>query len=127
MDKQCSFRLCSFPFEAGSLGAELMTSSIESCIANTREAGNTPHNPIRFADTVGIVIELARPEGSVDRLRWYCENQECGKIVFEDAFVCTALGTQIKSAVQEYAGSENKRRCKHCGNINGVAGPALEF
>ena len=30
---------------------------------------NTPHNPVRFVDTVGIVIEQARPVGSIDRLR----------------------------------------------------------
>ena len=27
--------------------------------------GNVPHNPVRFADTVGIVIERARPETSI--------------------------------------------------------------
>lgn len=30
--------------------------------------GNVPHNPVRFADTVGIVIERARPEKAIGML-----------------------------------------------------------
>jgi len=76
---------------------------------------NTPHNPVRFADTVGIVLEQPRPEGSVDRLRWYC--QSCGEQVHEAAFHCTDLGTQIKEAVNAFKEDKEARTCKKCGTI----------
>lgn len=81
--------------------------------------GNTPHNPVRFADTVGVVIEQPRPEGAVDRLRWYC--QECGEKVHEDAFRCTDLGTQIKDAVNKFRDSGDLRKCGNCGEVCDVA------
>jgi 3-hydroxyanthranilate 3,4-dioxygenase len=81
--------------------------------------GNTPHNPVRFADTVGIVIEQPRPEGSVDRLRWYC--QACGSKVYEASFFCTDLGTQIKEAVNAFKEDTEKRKCGSCGEICDVA------
>ena len=76
---------------------------------------NTPHNPVRFADTVGIVLEQPRPAGSKDRLRWYC--QICGEIVNEEAFHCTDLGMQIKEAVDEFNASDEKRKCGNCGEL----------
>lgn len=76
---------------------------------------NTPHNPVRFADTVGIVLEQPRPAESLDRLRWYC--QSCGEIVNEDAFHMVDLGIQIKSAVNAFKNSEDKRKCKNCGEL----------
>jgi 3-hydroxyanthranilate 3,4-dioxygenase len=76
---------------------------------------NTPHNPVRFADTVGIVLEQPRPEGSVDKLRWYCQN--CSEMVHEAAFHCTDLGTQIKAAVEAFKGDEKARTCKKCGTV----------
>lgn len=81
--------------------------------------GNVPHNPVRFQDTVGVVIEQPRPEGSVDRLRWYC--QGCGEKVHEDSFVCTDLGTQIKAAVEKFKGDESARKCGKCGTVCDVA------
>ncbi len=76
---------------------------------------NIPHNPVRFADTVGIVLEQPRPAESMDRLRWYC--QDCKIVVNEEAFHCTDLGTQIKEAVNGFKSSNEKRSCKQCGAI----------
>jgi 3-hydroxyanthranilate 3,4-dioxygenase len=76
---------------------------------------NTPHNPIRFANTVGIVLEQPRPKNSVDTLRWYCQN--CKEIVHEASFHCTDLGTQIKAAVNAFVEDQEKRKCKNCGTL----------
>ncbi|KAK2065926.1 3-hydroxyanthranilic acid dioxygenase [Colletotrichum caudatum] len=77
--------------------------------------GNTPHNPVRFANTVGVVLEQRRPEGSLDRMRWYCES--CRDVVHEAAFHCTDLGTQIKAAVEAFKADEQARTCKKCGTV----------
>ncbi|TGO18145.1 hypothetical protein BTUL_0012g00900 [Botrytis tulipae] len=82
---------------------------------------NTPHNPVRFANTVGIVLEQPRPEGSLDRLRWYCTN--CREVVEEASFHCTDLGTQIKEAVNSFKDSEDRRKCKKCGTVAESAPP----
>lgn len=81
---------------------------------------NVPHNPVRFANTVGIVLEQKRSEGSLDRLRWYCEN--CKNIVNEESFHCTDLGTQIKKAVTQFKENEELRICSHC-NVMASAEP----
>lgn len=80
---------------------------------------NVPHNPVRFADTVGIVLEQPRPLQSQDRLRWYCQN--CKQIVHESAFHCTDLGTQIKEAVNSFKADHQKRKCQNCGELADTA------
>ncbi|KJZ73654.1 3-hydroxyanthranilate 3,4-dioxygenase [Hirsutella minnesotensis 3608] len=89
---------------------------------------DTPHNPVRFADTVGIVLEQRRPQGSLDRMRWYCA--PCGVdadrppvVVHEAAFHCTDLGTQIKKAVGEFRDSPEQRTCPRCGTLADWAPP----
>jgi 3-hydroxyanthranilate 3,4-dioxygenase len=86
--------------------------------------GNTPHNPVRFADTVGLVIEQRRPADAVDRMRWYCQEEGCGEVVHEAAFHCTDLGTQIKTAIETFMAAEETRRCPRCGTLaNSVPKP----
>ena len=41
----------------------------EGWSAHVYAIGNVPHNPVRFANTVGIVIERVRPEDSTGTLR----------------------------------------------------------
>lgn len=94
--------------------------------------GNTPHNPVRFANTVGVVLEQRRPAGTIDRMRWYCmacqsrssaEVDGTGNgngeavVVHEASFHCTDLGTQIKQAVEEFKNDEVKRTCGKCGTV----------
>ncbi|KAF2662930.1 3-hydroxyanthranilate 3,4-dioxygenase [Lophiostoma macrostomum CBS 122681] len=80
---------------------------------------NTPHNPVRFADTVGIVLEQHRPQESIDRLRWYCQN--CGEKVHEASFHCIDLGTQLKEAVNNFKEDTEARTCKNCGTLCDIA------
>ncbi|CCH44253.1 3-hydroxyanthranilate 3,4-dioxygenase [Wickerhamomyces ciferrii] len=78
--------------------------------------GNTPHNPVRYADTIGIVVEQDRPEGVDDQIRWYCTN--CSEIVHNITFHCTNLGTQVKEAILSFDGDIESRTCKKCGTLN---------
>ncbi|KAF8218241.1 3-hydroxyanthranilic acid dioxygenase [Mycena galopus ATCC 62051] len=80
---------------------------------------NTPHNPVRFADTIGIVMERVRPEGSLDRLRWYCRSSAHSEptIIYEESFHVTDLGTQLKPVIQRWQGDEKIRTCGSCGSI----------
>ncbi|KAI9595770.1 3-hydroxyanthranilic acid dioxygenase [Syncephalis fuscata] len=77
---------------------------------------NTPHNPVRFADTIGVVIERNRRPDEIDRLRWYCA--QCHQVVYEESFHCTDLGTQLKPIIEKYASTASLRQCKGCGFVN---------
>ena len=78
--------------------------------------GNTPHNPVRFANTVGLVIEQRRPVGQLDTMRWYCD--ACHARVYEESFYCTNLGTQLKPVIEKWATQPELRQCKQCGFAN---------
>lgn len=74
---------------------------------------------MRFADTIGMVMERKRPEGVLDRLRWYCTKgaHEEPTIIREEVFYCSDLGTQLKPLIERWQQDEESRRCGACGNI----------
>lgn len=77
---------------------------------------NTPHSPVRYKDTVGIVVEQDRPEGVKDKMRWYCS--KCGAQVYEGEFRCDDLGSQVKDTIDRFDSDINARTCKKCGHVN---------
>ena len=81
-----------------------------------------PHSPQRPANSVGLVIEQARPEQANDHMRWYCRN--CGAVVHDAEFHLEDLGKQLKPILERFHGSEELRRCKVCGAVYEVPAPA---
>jgi len=96
---------------------------------------NTPHNPVRFADTIGLVVERVRPKESkgktsdilqnvcvydhLDCLRWYCPNLIHAEptVIREESFHVTDLGTQLKPVIEQWINNESNRKCPHCGIV----------
>jgi len=80
---------------------------------------NTPHNPCRFADTIGLVVECKRPVASTDHLRWYCPSATHAEphIIRQVDFHCTDLGTQLKPLINEWMENDSLRRCAECGTV----------
>ncbi|KAL7415042.1 putative BNA1-3-hydroxyanthranilic acid dioxygenase [Mrakia frigida] len=84
--------------------------------------GNTPHNPCRFADTIGLVVERVRPPGAVDSLQWYCQSPtahpEGPHLINKESFHVTDLGSQLKPLINDWMGSVSKRTCNECGFVS---------
>ena len=74
-----------------------------------------PHNPIRGANTVGLVIERKRRDGELDGLLWFCEN--CNTKLYEEYFQLGDITKQFQGIFARYYGSEELRTCKECGTV----------
>lgn len=88
---------------------------------NLISTGNTPHSPIRYKDTIGLVMERTRPPRSMDRIRWYCSNKDghpgAASIIREETFHCENIETQLKDVIDDWMGNESSRKCSGCGVI----------
>ena len=101
--------------KAACLSCQVRSLDYDSIASTDRSLANTPHNPCRFADTIGVVVERTRPGESIgelndspcldvlltvsaDRLRWYCRSGKHAKpfIIRQVQFHCTDLGSQLK-------------------------------
>lgn len=73
-----------------------------------------PHNPIRFKNTIGLVMERRRRDGEKDGLIWFCE--KCNTKLYEEYFVLNDITSQFQEIFVKFYGSEDLRTCKSCGH-----------
>lgn len=72
-----------------------------------------PHNPVRYKDTIGLVMERRRREGEKDGLMWFCE--KCNHKLFDEYFTLTDITSQFQSVFEKFYNSEKLRTCTNCG------------
>lgn len=76
---------------------------------------NTPHNPKRGPNTVGIVIERKRRAGEKDGLLWFCE--KCNHKLYEEYFDLVDITKQFQVTFAKFYGSAELRTCKKCNTV----------
>ena len=74
-----------------------------------------PHNPKRFKDTIGLVIERKRKNDEKDGLLWFCEG--CNTKLHEAYFTLTDITKQFQVEFKNFYENEHLRTCKQCGKI----------
>jgi len=74
------------------------------------------HSPQRQADTIGLVIEMPRPEDTLDAFEWYCPN--CHHLVHRAEVKLKSIVRDLPPIFEKFYGSEEARRCGNCGTVH---------
>lgn len=74
----------------------------------------TPHSPQRGPNTVGLVMEVVRPD-KLDGFRWYCEN--CGNLLHESKIPVNDIVKDLPVVMDQFYASVELRTCKKCGHV----------
>ncbi len=74
-----------------------------------------PHSPVRFADSVGLVIERKRLPGEQDGLQWYCE--ACNHLLYEKYFTLHSIEKDFLPVFEAFFSNETLRTCERCGEV----------
>lgn len=74
-----------------------------------------PHNPRRFANTIGLVMERRRRADEKDGLLWFCEN--CNHKLHEVYFTLNDIQHQFQAEFKKFYENEGLRTCKSCKHV----------
>ena len=74
------------------------------------------HSPQRGPDTIGVVIEMPRPEEALDAFEWYCPN--CHSLVHRAEVRLKSLVRDLPPIFEKFNSNEELRRCKKCGTVH---------
>ncbi len=74
-----------------------------------------PHSPVRFANSIGLVVERKRNEGELDGLMWFCDN--CDNKLYEEYFPLKNIEKDFHGVFDRFLNSEEHRTCNQCGTV----------
>src|SRR5258708_7691741 len=75
------------------------------------------HSPQRLQPgTIGVVVEMPRPEGAVDGFEWYCQN--CHQLLHRAEVKLKSIVKDLPPLFERFYSSDALRKCKHCGTIH---------
>lgn len=74
-----------------------------------------PHSPIRYGNSIGLVVERKRLPGEQDGLMWFCEN--CNHKLYEKYFPLKDIEKDFLVVFDEFFASEENRTCDQCGTV----------
>lgn len=77
-----------------------------------------PHNPVREAGSIGLVIERKRGKGFTDGLLWFCD--KCNTKLHETYFELHDIEQDFLPRFKEFYASKDLRTCSNCGHIMDV-------
>ena len=76
---------------------------------------NTPHSPRRTEGSVGLVMEVHRPEGILDGFMWYCEH--CSAKLHEIKMPVKDIVKDLPIVMENFYADKALCTCKHCGTV----------
>ncbi|MDA7804166.1 3-hydroxyanthranilate 3,4-dioxygenase [Crocinitomix sp.] len=77
---------------------------------------NTPHNPVRPENSVGLVIERVRKGTDLkDGLMWFCVN--CNHKLHDTYFELNNVEKDFQPRFKEFYSSVELRTCSECGEV----------
>lgn len=74
-----------------------------------------PHCPVRFENTIGLVIEKHRKVSEMDGFMWFCEN--CNHKLHEVFAPVSNIVTQLPLITESFYASKDLCTCSNCGTI----------
>lgn len=74
-----------------------------------------PHSPVRFENSIGLVIERKRRPEETDGLMWFCDN--CDHKLYEERFPLKDIENDFQGVFNRYFSSEENRTCDKCGTV----------
>jgi 3-hydroxyanthranilate 3,4-dioxygenase len=78
---------------------------------------HTRHSPQRLTPgTIGLVVEIPRPEGAKDAFEWYCG--KCHHLVHRAEVLLTSIVTDLPPLFDKFYQDEKLRVCPNCGEVH---------